>query len=124
MEAKGLLTAERLYPHAQFTRSTSNGSLKITPSPDHTPLVRWSSLSDKNLVESLPANVRPIQVTVRPGEALYLPVGWWHHVEQSDETTIALNWWYDAESRGLQWAVLRALREAEYVPKANNIDRA
>lgn len=86
--------------------------------------MRWSSLPDRDLLESLPANVRPIQVTVRPGQAIYLPVGWWHHVEQSDETTIALNWWYDAESQGLQWAVLRALREAEHVPKANEKDSA
>lgn len=120
---EGVSITERLYPHAQFTRSTSSGSLEITPSPDHTPLVRWSSLSDRNLLESLPANVCPMQVTVRPGQALYLPVGWWHHVEQSDETTIALNWWYDAESQGLHWAVLRTLREAEHVPKANDTER-
>lgn len=111
---------ERFYPHAQFTRSTPSGKLEITPSPVDTPQVRWSSLPDHSLSESLPAEVKPIHITVRPGEAMYLPVGWWHHVEQSDETTIALNWWYDAESQGLQWAVLRTLREVEHVSHANN----
>lgn len=26
------------------------------------------------------AKVRPLQVTVGPGDALFVPVGWWHHV--------------------------------------------
>ena len=92
----------------------------ITPSPADTPPIRWSSLPDRNLTDSLPTEVRPVEVRVLPGEALYLPVGWWHHVEQSEDTTIALNWWYDTESQGLQWAVLRTLREAEHVANAND----
>ncbi len=36
----------------------------------------------------------PVEVTLRPGELLYLPSLWAHHVEQSDGT-MAVNWWHD-----------------------------
>lgn len=29
-------------------------------------------------------NVRPLQVLLEPGEVLFLPVGWWHHVRAID----------------------------------------
>jgi len=38
--------------------------------------------------------IDPITVEVREGETLYLPVGWFHEVHQSDGT-IAVNYWYD-----------------------------
>jgi peptidyl-lysine (3S)-dioxygenase / protease len=83
------------------------------------PKVRWSSLSDRSLDEVLPHEVQPIHVEVRAGQTLYLPVGWWHQVEQSEEVTIALNWWYDAETRGLNWALMSSLREVVDVPDGN-----
>ncbi|GJP41956.1 hypothetical protein CLOM_g1567 [Closterium sp. NIES-68] len=42
----------------------------------------------------------PLVCTIGPGEMLYLPSMWYHHVSQSpDETgrTIALNYWYDMQ---------------------------
>ncbi|XP_057300211.1 bifunctional peptidase and (3S)-lysyl hydroxylase JMJD7-like [Hydractinia symbiolongicarpus] len=37
-----------------------------------------------------------LKVTLRPGDVLYLPSLWFHHVQQS-EGTIAVNFWYDME---------------------------
>ena len=37
-----------------------------------------------------------LKVTVNPGDLLYLPSLWFHHVEQTNGT-IALNFWYDME---------------------------
>ena len=31
-------------------------------------------------------------------------------MRQSDNVTIALNWWYDAEMRGMSWVLLSFLR--------------
>jgi jumonji domain-containing protein 7 len=76
--------------------------------------VRWSSLSLSFLDESAdPPYAKPIRITVRAGETLYLPVGWWHHVSQSTELgrCIALNWWYDTEMRGMNWVWLSFLRD-------------
>jgi len=65
----------------------------------------------------LPEEVQPLYVSISAGDTLYLPAGWWHYVEQSrDEPTIALNWWYDMEMRGMSWVILHFLRgEAEPV---------
>jgi len=37
-----------------------------------------------------------VSVTLHPGDLLYLPSLWFHHVQQSDGT-IAVNFWYDME---------------------------
>ncbi|XP_072320345.1 bifunctional peptidase and (3S)-lysyl hydroxylase JMJD7 isoform X2 [Eucyclogobius newberryi] len=42
------------------------------------------------------SSARPLQVTVRAGEMLYLPSLWFHHVRQS-HGAIAVNFWYDME---------------------------
>lgn len=104
--------AERLYPHARFVRSSPSKHFQIVPSRD-TPLVRWSSVLDPSLPGALPADVSPVQVRLRPGEALYLPAGWWHYVQQAKEITIAVNWWYDMEMRGMHWVLLNFLRDKD-----------
>ena len=50
-----------------------------------------------------------MHITVNAGESLYLPAGWWHYVTQS-EVTIAVNYWYDMESRGSGWVWMNLLR--------------
>ena len=56
-----------------------------------------------------------------PGETLYLPVGWWHFVRQSD-VTVALNWWYNAELRGMSWIMLNFLRNPVEILPVNDDD--
>ncbi|KXN86277.1 JmjC domain-containing protein 7 [Leucoagaricus sp. SymC.cos] len=108
----GWCLKERLYPHATFARSSTSSSFEIIPLED-VPKIRWSSISDPNLRNALPADITPIQVHLRPGEALYLPAGWWHYVQQAEEATIAINWWYDMEMRGMHWIFLDFLRNKE-----------
>jgi len=103
---------ERLYPHATYTRSLASTSLEISPSKNVS-LVQWSSILDPNSPNALPADVSPIHVRLRPGETLYLPAGWWHYVEQAKEITIAINWWYDMEMRGMHWVFLNLLRNQD-----------
>jgi peptidyl-lysine (3S)-dioxygenase / protease len=55
----------------------------------------------------------PFQVDVHAGDTLYLPPGWWHHVQQTADETglcIAFNWWYDMEMQGMHWVWLQYLR--------------
>lgn len=106
-----------MYPHATYTRQAS-GKLMLQPSSPITE-VRWSSVSDPHLLGSLPSDVHPIHVALGPGDTLYLPAGWWHHVRQSEETTIALNWWYDMEMRGMSWVLLNFLRGPGDVASGN-----
>lgn len=97
--------AEREYPHATYTRSSSSSDLGISPSGQ---TVRWSSLLDPDAYP--PSGTHPIQIEVEAGDTLYLPAGWWHHVRQFGTTVIALNWWYDMEMGGMTWVMLSFLR--------------
>lgn len=99
---------EKWYPHARYTRS-EEGQLQLTTSTG-IPSVRWSSISDPHLPDTLPTGAHPIHVSLSPGDTFYLPAGWWHHVRQAAETTIAVNWWYDLEMRGMSWVMLSFLR--------------
>lgn len=112
-----ILLAERYYPHASYKRDTS-GTLRVTPSDASVPDVRWSSITNPDDPSTLPDTVNPIKITLRVGEILYLPVGWWHYVRQSG-LTIAVNWWYDAELRGMTWVLLNVLRNQLHIPLAN-----
>lgn len=111
--------AERMYPHGTWTRSIPDG-LTMISSPNVSP-IRWSSVNDPDLQGNLPPEAHPIRITVEAGETLYLPPGWWHHVRQADNT-IALNWWYDMEMRGMSWVVLSLLRGVGDVPSGNEED--
>ncbi|KAH7929452.1 Clavaminate synthase-like protein [Leucogyrophana mollusca] len=116
---EGWCLQERTYPHATYTRSTSSSCLSLTPSPSDTPPVRWSSVASPHLPNTLPPEAHPLHVTLNAGDTLYLPVGWWHHVRQSGDITIALNWWYDAEVQGMSWVWLNVLRGVRDVPPGN-----
>jgi peptidyl-lysine (3S)-dioxygenase / protease len=113
---------EKLYPHAKYVRTNNQSKLRLEPSPASTPLVRWSSVSDPLEASQMPSGACPVQITLEPGEMLYLPAAWWHYVQQSG-LTIALNWWYDMEPRGMGWVWQNFLRgPIEGLPHANGED--
>lgn len=91
--------------------------LTLVHSPD-VPPIRWASVIDPDIPGNLPPEAHPINITVNAGETLYLPPGWWHHVRQADDT-IALNWWYDMEMRGISWVLLSFLRGDSNAPPDN-----
>ncbi|GBE79449.1 Clavaminate synthase-like protein [Sparassis latifolia] len=119
---EGWCLEERTYPHAQYIRSPKTSpktsELVLSPSPSTAVPIRWSSVVDPNLPGALPAEAHPIQISVQAGDALYLPAGWWHYVRQSS-VTIALNYWYDLESRGMSWVWLNFLRGLGEPPSGN-----
>lgn len=112
---------ERRYPHATYTRCSSTSELELRPSPPSTPLVRWSSVADPTVPGVLPPEAHPLHITVRAGETLYLPAGWWHYVRQ-EGFTVAVNYWYDMEGQGMAWVWLNFLRGAEEPPLGNEED--
>ncbi|KAF8076394.1 cupin-like domain-containing protein [Lyophyllum atratum] len=116
---EGWCLNERKYPHATYARCPSTSRLILVPSTDMDE-VRWSSVAEPHVQGALPPDAHPIHITLGPGDTLYLPAGWWHHVRQSGGTTIALNWWYDTEMRGMSWVVLSFLRGIEDVPRGNS----
>ena len=106
---------ERIWPHASYERLVENEPLTLIASDSSTPPVRWSSVTDPAAPGSIPPDAHPITITVNAGESLYLPAGWWHYVRQTG-VTIAVNYWYDMESRGAAWVWLNLLRSMEPLP--------
>ena len=95
--------AHRLYltehPVARYARSEDG---RWTLERQQAPPVAWSPIdpfpTDREAAEAaFPlywSGPPPLEVLLKPGEILYLPSGWWHHVSQSD-FTVAVNWWHD-----------------------------
>ena len=110
---------EKIYPHARYTRGAYDGTLKVIPSPSTTAPIRWSSIINPRDLGEIGQDACPIEVTLEAGDGLYLPAGWWHYVRQSG-LTVALNWWYDMEPRGMGWVWQNFLRgPSDKVPDGN-----
>jgi len=119
---EGWCLQERKYPHATYTRPSPGSALTLTPSSASTTPIRWSSITNPHLPGTLPPEAHPIHISLKAGETLYLPAGWWHHVRQGldgnnmngereeEEKTIAVNWWYDFEGKGMGWVWLGFFR--------------
>eukprot|EP01080_Neovahlkampfia_damariscottae_P011582 gene11582-4826_t len=43
-------------------------------------------------------NAKPLEATINPGEILYLPVSWFHHVKSNEGENLAINYWYEPDS--------------------------
>ncbi|KAL7422997.1 hypothetical protein Q5752_002295 [Cryptotrichosporon argae] len=98
----GLALEQHFHPAATLRRDPS-GSLVPELDADAPP-VPW--------IESayLPPAVQPMRVTVRAGETLFLPAGWWHRVEQeagASGLAVAVNYWYTSELRPERYAYER-----------------
>lgn len=71
-----------------------------------------SSLSETFLdlkTYPLVKNTTPIEFTLNPGEALYIPAGWWHELSYLEES-ISTNYWYGINrNKGPSWLMLNIL---------------
>ncbi|KAJ1308769.1 hypothetical protein OPQ81_004459 [Rhizoctonia solani] len=109
---EGYTLREQRVLHAKYIRPAPSSPLEIEPIPDST--VRWAEVDPTLSLISDTEIGAPLRVTVKAGDALYLPAGWWHHVAQSGDgesgICIAVNWWYDVEMRGMTWTWMSFLR--------------
>ncbi|XP_062077129.1 lysine-specific demethylase JMJ32 isoform X2 [Humulus lupulus] len=97
------------YPAAQYlySQDTRDFTLELDKPLRYVP---WCSVnpypSVENKVEEMAKfplffqGPKPFECTVNPGEILYLPSMWFHHVRQSPDDSgriIAVNYWYDMQ---------------------------
>ncbi|KAM5586568.1 bifunctional peptidase and (3S)-lysyl hydroxylase JMJD7 [Rosa sericea] len=99
----------REYPAAQYSYSPVTGEFELEmESPARS--VPWSSVDPYPPPEDREEQLskfplffngpKPFCCTINPGEMLYLPSMWFHHVRQSPDSrgrTIAVNYWYDMQ---------------------------
>jgi jumonji domain-containing protein 7 len=98
----------RKYPVARWQRPPDDPlpanslptSLFLSLLDLHTgPQVVWSSILPSSgcmdQQETLPGAPSALEVTVKAGEMIYLPSGWWHEVYHEDDFVVAVNYWYD-----------------------------
>ena len=87
---------ESLSCREQYTHWIKPNVQHLLPQRDETHTSPSFLLRKRNFLKQYPLlqHVKPIRVTVRAGQMLYLPALWFHQVSQSCET-VAINYWYD-----------------------------
>jgi hypothetical protein len=90
-----------------FTPSGAPVSLVQFTRPDHARFPRYAE-----------ALRHARQAELAPGDALYIPYGWWHHVESLTPFNVLVNyWWNDAPNYGApHGALLHALLSIRDLP--------
>lgn len=114
-------TGTYIYDTSTNTFSTTlDESKDPSQPPPRIPWVVANPLLPRDLIiaqHALYALATPRTITVREGQILYLPSGWYHHVQQECGTwaedgglapCIAVNYWYDMEYEGEKY-VMRQL---------------
>lgn len=113
------LTAERRLPSARWTPSTDNpAQLELKLVDSTTP---WLTIDPSVITRNhsiITRHCKPIIVTLRPGQVLYLPVLWFHSVSQlpnSHGLCIAVNFWYDMDFSGPLYPLYNFLRNTSMI---------
>jgi len=90
-----------------FTPSGAPVSLVQFTAPDHSRFPRYAE-----------ALRHAMQVELGPGDALFIPYGWWHHVESLTPLNVLVNyWWSNApESGAPHGALLHAVLTIRDLP--------
>ncbi|KAI4304188.1 hypothetical protein MLD38_039737 [Melastoma candidum] len=100
----------REYPAAEYVYSEDTGDFELRLEEPKRQ-VPWCSVDPYPSPEDLERMKRefplyfngpkPIEVTVKAGEMLYLPSMWFHHVQQNGDErgglAVAVNYWYDMQ---------------------------
>lgn len=113
------------YPAARYSYSQETGELTLelekearnvpwcSVNPYPSPENKESEMSKFPLYFNGP---KPFECTVKPGQILYLPSMWFHHVRQSPDAggrTIAINYWYDMQF-DIKYAYFNFLQSVHY----------
>lgn len=108
---------------ARYKRS-DKGELELVLDEDggEVPFAMWDPDVPEKHATKYSRLVRPIRVTLDPGDFLYLPAMWYHKVSQTgcaDEgICVAINYWYDMEFSGPLYCLDTLVRSVDEKRKA------
>lgn len=71
------------------------GRLDFTPAGQPISLVDPRSPDLEHFPKYRQALASAVSVELLPGDAIYIPAPWWHHVESQDRLNVLVNYWWD-----------------------------
>ena len=70
------------------------GPLELTPAGQAISLVDFHHYDDQRFPHFRTALAHAMSVTLEPGDAIFIPSMWWHHVESLDNLNVLINYWW------------------------------
>jgi hypothetical protein len=106
-----------LFPPAQIA-NLYIAPLDFTPSGAPVSLVQLTRPDHERFPRYAEALRHAVAAELEPGDALFIPFGWWHHVESLTPFNVLVNyWWNDAANYGApHGALLHALLTIRDLP--------
>lgn len=86
-----------LFPPEQ-TSNLYPGSLNFTPAGAPTSLVNIDAPDFERFPLFKKALAQAYSVELAPGDAIFIPMLWWHHVESLDKVNALMNYWWNGAS--------------------------
>lgn len=67
------------------------------------------------------AEAHPLEVILAPGEILYIPQYWWHHIENLTDECVSLNFWFKDQAKPQK--VVLPLSSSQHLAMRRNIEK-
>ncbi|MGI9233975.1 MAG: cupin-like domain-containing protein [Woeseiaceae bacterium] len=95
------------------------GRLDFTPAGQPISLVDLRAPDFEKYPKYRHALESALSVELAPGDAIYMPAPWWHHVESQDRLNVLVNFWWDGAyaASGLPFtALIHAIQAFRHLP--------
>jgi Cupin-like domain len=76
------------------------GPLDFAPTGAAMSMVSWRNPDFERFPKFREALAGAVSAELAPGDALYIPPLWWHHVESLEPLNVLVNYWWDDASEG------------------------
>ena len=112
---------ERVFPSARWTPSEQDArhlTIKVMDGTTPWLTVDPALISQSDQEITILRSCKPLVVTLRPGDVLYLPALWFHSVTQAtnpDGLCIAVNYWYDMDFSAPLYPMFNFIRHSAMI---------
>ncbi|NVD44801.1 cupin-like domain-containing protein [Qipengyuania atrilutea] len=106
----------RLFP-PDVTKHLYIGPLDVTPAGQPVSMVNPLEPDLKRYPDYEKAEAQALYAELEPGDAIYVPTLWWHHVAATSPINILVNYWHNNSERGGPFlALIHALMSVRDLP--------